>query len=166
MRGDQLARQWRVIRAIEASPTWLTVAESAKREETGVRTIFDFGLVTQDTGQFLCYRDLVPNLPFEAQETGASWDVGLKTCDSRLLSMAAGFPLFTERVERASRWAFIDTFKFRIPSPLTLTELMPLYFYKDIVCKALVEPLTQYSVIRRAFDLTRESRLYDLGYLQ
>jgi hypothetical protein len=29
MRGDQLARQWRVIRAIEASPNGLTVAEIA-----------------------------------------------------------------------------------------------------------------------------------------
>jgi predicted DNA-binding transcriptional regulator YafY len=39
MRGDQLARQWRVIRAIEVSPNGLTVAEIAKREETGIRTI-------------------------------------------------------------------------------------------------------------------------------
>jgi len=40
MRGDQLARQWRVIRAIEASPGGLTVAEIAEREETGIRTIY------------------------------------------------------------------------------------------------------------------------------
>jgi predicted DNA-binding transcriptional regulator YafY len=40
MKGDQLARQWRVIRAIEASPGGLTVAEIAKREETGIRTIY------------------------------------------------------------------------------------------------------------------------------
>jgi hypothetical protein len=40
MRGDQLARQWRVIRAIEASPNGLTVAEIAQREETGIRTIY------------------------------------------------------------------------------------------------------------------------------
>jgi phosphate transport system ATP-binding protein len=32
MRGGQLARQWRIIRAIESSPTGLTVAEIAKRE--------------------------------------------------------------------------------------------------------------------------------------
>jgi hypothetical protein len=75
MRGDQLARQWRVIRAIEASPGGLTVAEIAKREETGIRTI---------------YRDL------ESLQ-------------------AAGFPLYTERVDRVNRWAFIDTFKFKIP---------------------------------------------------
>ena len=93
MRGDQLARQWRVIRGIEASSNGLTVAEIANREETGIRTI---------------YRDL------EALQ-------------------AAGFPLYTEKVERATRWAFIDTFKFKIPPPFALTELMSLYFYKDLV---------------------------------
>jgi len=31
MRGDQLARKWRVARAIEASPKGLTVAEPSKR---------------------------------------------------------------------------------------------------------------------------------------
>ena len=40
MRGDQLARQWRIIRAIEASPNGLTVTEIAQREETGIRTIY------------------------------------------------------------------------------------------------------------------------------
>ena len=40
MRGDQLARQWRVIRAIGASPNGLTVAEIAKREDSGIRTIY------------------------------------------------------------------------------------------------------------------------------
>jgi hypothetical protein len=40
MRGDQLARQWRVIRSIEASTNGLTVAEIANREETGIRTIY------------------------------------------------------------------------------------------------------------------------------
>ncbi len=40
MRGDQLARQWRVIRAIEASPGGLSVTEIAEREETGIRTIY------------------------------------------------------------------------------------------------------------------------------
>jgi len=40
MRGDQLSRQWRVIRATEVSPNGVTVAEMAKREETGIRTIY------------------------------------------------------------------------------------------------------------------------------
>jgi predicted DNA-binding transcriptional regulator YafY len=91
MRGDQLSRQWRIIRAIEASSNGLTVTEIAQREETGIRTI---------------YRDL------EALQ-------------------AEGFPLYTERVERSNRWAFIDTFKFKMPPPFTLTELMALYFHKE-----------------------------------
>jgi predicted DNA-binding transcriptional regulator YafY len=93
MRGDQLARQWRIIRAIEARPSRLTVIEIAQREETRIRTI---------------YRDL------EALQ-------------------AAGFPLYTERAEKANHWAFINTFKFKIPPPITLTRLMLLYFYKDLV---------------------------------
>ena len=40
MRGDKSARPWRVIRGIEASPSGLTVAEIAEREETGIRTIY------------------------------------------------------------------------------------------------------------------------------
>jgi len=40
MQGDQLARQWRVIRAIGASPDGLTVSEIAKREEPGIRMIY------------------------------------------------------------------------------------------------------------------------------
>ena len=39
MRGDQLTRQWRIIRAIEASLNGLTVTEIAQREEAGIRTI-------------------------------------------------------------------------------------------------------------------------------
>jgi len=40
MRGDQLARQWRIIREIEASPKGLAAAEIDKWEETGIRTIY------------------------------------------------------------------------------------------------------------------------------
>ena len=41
---------------------------------------------------------------------------------------AAGFPLYTEKVERASRWAFIDTFKFKFLSSLSLTKLRSFVF--------------------------------------
>jgi predicted DNA-binding transcriptional regulator YafY len=118
MRGDQLARQWRVIRAIEASANGLTVAEIAEREETGLRTI---------------YRDL------EAIQT-------------------AGFPLYTERVDKANRGAFVDTYKFKIPAPFTLTELMSLYFYRELECKALDQALPWYQVGRSALKLQRGSR--------
>jgi hypothetical protein len=92
MRGDQLARQWRTLRAIEASPNGLTVTEIAQREVTGIRTI---------------YRDLE-------------------------VLQAAGFLLYTERVEKANRRAVIGTFKFKIPPPFT-PNVMSLYFYKDLV---------------------------------
>jgi hypothetical protein len=75
MRGDQLARQWRIIRAKEADPNGLTVTAIAQREETGMRTI---------------------NRPLEAPQ-------------------ASGYPLYTERVDRANRSAFVDIFKFKIP---------------------------------------------------
>jgi predicted DNA-binding transcriptional regulator YafY len=93
MRGDQLARQWRIIRAIEAGSQGLTVAEIADLEDCGPRTI---------------YRDL------EALQE-------------------AGFPLYTEKVNGTTRWAFIDTYKFKIPPPFTLSELMSLYVYRDLV---------------------------------
>jgi hypothetical protein len=124
MRGDQLARQWNITRAIGASPNRLTVAEIAQREETGIRTI---------------YGDLED-------------------------LQAAGFPLSTERVNRANRWAFGDTFKFKTPLPVTLTEFMSFYFCRDLDCKALDQALPRYPVIRRAVDLMRESQLYDLGH--
>ncbi len=40
MRGDQLARQRRIIRSIEASPNGLTVAQVAQREGIGQRTTY------------------------------------------------------------------------------------------------------------------------------
>jgi hypothetical protein len=92
MRGEQLCQQWKTIRDIGASNSGLTLAEIAKREETGVRTI---------------YRDL------EALQAG-------------------GLPLYTEKVDRSKCGAFIDTFRYKIPPPFTLTELIPLYYYKDL----------------------------------
>ena len=94
MRGDEVTRHWRIIRAIEASPKGLTIAEIAQRGETGRRTI---------------YRDLVA-------------------------LQAAGFPLFTEKIERSNRWAFINTFKFKIPPPVTLTELMSFFTQECCTC--------------------------------
>jgi predicted DNA-binding transcriptional regulator YafY len=40
MRGDQLARERDIFRAIGTSPNGLTVTEIAQREETGIRTIY------------------------------------------------------------------------------------------------------------------------------
>jgi len=82
MQGDQLSRQWRAIRPIEASLNGLTVAEIAKREETGIRTICRY---------------------LEALQ-------------------AASFPLYTGRDNRVNHWAFIDTFKFKIPSSFPIAK--------------------------------------------
>jgi hypothetical protein len=60
MRGDQLARQWRIIRAIETSPSGLTVSEIAKREETGIRTIYRDLEALQVAG-FPLYNERVEN---------------------------------------------------------------------------------------------------------
>jgi hypothetical protein len=38
---------------------------------------------------------------------------------------AGGFPLYTEQVERASRWAFIDTSKFKIPAIISRKAAEP-----------------------------------------
>jgi len=45
----------------------------------------------------------------------------------------AGFPLYTDRVDGRSLWSFVDTVKHQIPIPLSLTELMALYFSRDML---------------------------------
>lgn len=45
----------------------------------------------------------------------------------------AGFPLYTDRVDGRSLWSFVDTVKHQIPIPLNLTELMALYFSRDML---------------------------------
>jgi len=58
MWGDQLARQFRIIREIEASPNGLTVVEIAKREETGIRTIYR-GLEALQAAGFPLYPETI-----------------------------------------------------------------------------------------------------------
>ncbi len=45
----------------------------------------------------------------------------------------AGFPLYTDKVDGRSLWSFVDTVKHQIPIPLSLTELMALYFSRDML---------------------------------
>ncbi len=45
----------------------------------------------------------------------------------------AGFPIYNERVDGKSLWSVLDTVKKHFPIPLTLTELMALYFSRDMV---------------------------------
>jgi predicted DNA-binding transcriptional regulator YafY len=93
VRGDQLARQWRILRTIESRKQGASVAELAEEEECHTRTI---------------WRDLAA-------------------------IQAAGFPLYSEKDGPKSRYCFVEGYKFHLPVPFTVTELMSLYFYRDIL---------------------------------
>ncbi len=93
MRGEQLARQWRILRALESNRHGITVADLAEQEGCHARTV---------------WRDLAA-----LQE--------------------AGFPLDSEKDGQKSRFGFIEGYKFHLPVPFTVTELMSLYFYRDIL---------------------------------
>ena len=92
-RGDQLARQWKIIQRLITSKWGKSAAELAEEIECHPRTL---------------YRDL------EALQ-------------------AAGFPIYTERVEGRNLWSLLDTLKHHIPIPFSLTELMALYFGTDML---------------------------------
>ena len=45
----------------------------------------------------------------------------------------AGFPIYTDRVNGKNLWSLLDTVKHQIPVPFSLTELMALYFSRDML---------------------------------
>jgi len=45
----------------------------------------------------------------------------------------AGFPVYTERSDGKNLWSLLDTVKHQMPVPFTLTELMALYFGRDML---------------------------------
>lgn len=45
----------------------------------------------------------------------------------------SGFPIYTERSEGKNLWSLLDTVKHQIPVPFSLTELMALYFGRDML---------------------------------
>jgi len=92
-RGDQLARQWKIIETLLASNTGKSAAQLADELDCNARTV---------------YRDL------EALQ-------------------AAGFPLYTDRVDGKNLWSLLDSLKHHIPIPFNLTELLALYFSSDML---------------------------------
>jgi predicted DNA-binding transcriptional regulator YafY len=83
MRGDRLARQWRIIQLLTHSRSGLGAAEIAKQLNEPVRSI---------------YRDL------EALQK-------------------AGFPFYTSREGRHSRWRVMEGYQLKMAVPFTLEEL-------------------------------------------
>jgi predicted DNA-binding transcriptional regulator YafY len=104
-RGDQLARQWKIIQSMLSSQAGKTAAELAGELESNLRTV---------------YRDL------ESLQT-------------------AGFPIYTQRADGKNLWALLDTVRKNIPVPFSLTELMALYFSRDLL-KALHNTVFQDSI--------------------
>ncbi len=109
-RGDQLGRQWKLIRMLIASRQGRAVQDLSDELQCNSRTV---------------YRDL------EALQT-------------------AGFPIFNERVEGRNHWSLLDAVKHQLPIPLSLPELMALYFsrgmlkvFKDTVFYDSLETLFQ-----------------------
>ncbi len=111
MRGDQLSRQWRILRRLEVSKHGLTAAEVAEEGDVSLRT---------------AYRDM----------------------DDLQL---AGFPIYTEKEGKTTRWRFIDDYKFKIPEPFTLTELLCLHLGGDLfnVFKGTVFQESQQSILEK-----------------
>ena len=92
-RGDQLARQWRIIQTLISSRHGKPVSNLAIELSCHTRTV---------------YRDL------EALQ-------------------AAGFPVYTDKVEGRNVWSLLDTAKHSIPIPFSLPELMALYFSRGMM---------------------------------
>jgi predicted DNA-binding transcriptional regulator YafY len=92
-RGDQLARQWRILQSLITSRRGKSAADLARELEFHWRTV---------------YRDL------EALQL-------------------AGFPIFTDRLDGKNLWSVLDSVRHNIPIPLSLTELMALYFSRGLM---------------------------------
>jgi predicted DNA-binding transcriptional regulator YafY len=111
MRGDQLSRQWRILRHLEVAKQGLTANQIAEESGVSLRT---------------AYRDM----------------------DDLQL---AGFPIYSEKVDKVTRWRFIDDYRFKIPEPFTLTELLCLHLGGDLfnVFRGTVFQASQQSVLEK-----------------
>ena len=109
-RGDQLARQWRIIQTLI----------SARHGKSAAGLALDLGCHTRTV-----YRDL------EALQ-------------------AAGFPIYTDKVDGKNVWSLLDTAKGSIPIPFSLPELMALYFSRGMM--GVLKDTVFYDSLASLFD--------------
>jgi predicted DNA-binding transcriptional regulator YafY len=112
-RGDQLARQWKIVQTLITARLGKSAADLARDIDCHPRTV---------------YRDL------DALQ-------------------AAGFPIYTERVDGKSLWSLLDTVKHHFPIPFSLTELMALYFSRDVL--KILKGTVFYDAIESLFQKIR-----------
>ena len=93
MRGNQVSRQWKILKVLESHKRGLSAAQISARLGVPVRTV---------------YRDL------EAIHE-------------------AGFPIYSDQIDKNSYWKFVEGFRADLPLPLTATELMSLHMSRDIL---------------------------------
>ena len=112
-RGDQLARQWRIVQTMITSRMGKSAADLARELGCHPRTV---------------YRDL------DALQ-------------------AAGFPIYTEKVNGKSLWSFLDTIKHHFPIPFSLQELMSLYLSRDVL--KVLKGTVFYDALESLFEKVR-----------
>jgi predicted DNA-binding transcriptional regulator YafY len=81
-------------------------------------------------------------------ESGVSLRTAYRDMDDLQL---AGFPIYSEKEGKATRWRFIEDYRFKIPEPFTLTELLCLHLGGDLfnVFKGTVFQASQKSVLEK-----------------
>lgn len=83
--------------------------------------------------------------------------------DLEALQMA-GFPLYTEQVAGKTKWSLLDTWKHQMPLPLTLTELMALYFSRNML--KVLDGTALYESLSTLFEKVKATLPPEyLGYL-
>lgn len=85
-----------------------------------------------------------------AAEVAEEGEISLRTAYRDMDDLQlAGFPIYTEKEGKTTRWRFIDDYRFKIPEPFTLTELLCLHLGSDLfnVFKGTVFQDSQHSML-------------------
>lgn len=87
-----------------------------------------------------------------AAEVAEEGDVSLRTAYRDMDDLQlSGFPIYTEKEGKTTRWRFIEDYKFKIPEPFTLTELLCLHLGGDLlnVFRGTVFQESQQSILEK-----------------